>query len=435
MICGVVDNGVCADDPRVMVRLNEATKIILDAMLPVGGVAICNITAIDGLLILPPQMENVIEVHPLEKSTRVFGNRDITQHWYEMVNNSTYMDPAQAMDNPLTDLGLNGNPNDPEDVRRIYFYPGLQPSDAVVTVVGAKRYLPITHDEDFLIVQNIEALKLIILSIERNENAAPDESVKYRQQAFQILEAEVKKHIMDPRNYMFRKAGYLEDLSTYPVNTLGWVRAQIALDLIDALRSGKRDLTWTVNQAERRIMERGAFKDTVVTIQAVVVGGAIYMPANVETVLAINLNGHPIPIRSQFFQHLDNGPGAFPCSNMLIDQGDKQQPGFSSPRRKYKLIANCTEGSCITAVCKLRWILKKPEDMMTIKNYEALRLMTTAKFLEEKEDWQNAAINAQAAFDIMDKELRNYLGGIRHTVHIQTYGFGLGDVGCDHWSR
>jgi hypothetical protein len=55
--------------------------------------------------------------------------------------------------------------------------------------------------------------------------------------------------------------------------------------------------------------------------------------------------------------------------------------------------------------------------------------MVTAKFLEEKEDWQNASVNQQAALDILDKELRAYLGGIRHTVHIQTEGFSLGDVG------
>jgi hypothetical protein len=434
MICGVVDNGVCADDPRVMVRLNEATKIILDSMIPVGGVAICNIIAAEGLLILPPQLENAIEVHPIERSTKVFGNGDVTQSWYEIVNNSTYMDPAQAMDNPLTDLGLNGDPSNPEDVRRIYFYPGLQPGNAVVQVTGAKRYLPVTNDEDFLIVQNIEAIKCIILSIERYENAAPDEAVKYRQQGMEMLQAEVKKHILDPRNYMFRKAGYLEDISTFTVSTLGWTRGQIALDLIDALRMGKRDLSWSINQAERRIMERGMFKGTVQSFQATVVGGMIYFPGSVESVLAINLNGHPIPIRSQFFQNLDNGPGGFPVNEMLIDQGDVLQPGFSAPRRKYKLIANCTEGACINTVCKLRWVLKNPEDMMTIKNYEAIRLMMTAKFLEEKEDWQNSSANQQSAFDILDKELRNYLGGIRHTVHVQTYGFGLGDVG-NYWNR
>jgi len=81
-------------------------------------------------------------------------------------------------------------------------------------------------------------------------------------------------------------------------------------------------------------------------------------------------------------------------------------------------------------VCKLRWIEKKPADLMTIKNYEAIRLMMTAKFLEEKEDWKNAKINQDAAFEMLDKELADYLGGIKHTINIQTFGFGLQDVGA-----
>lgn len=433
MICGVVDNGVCADDPRVMVRLNEATKIIMDTMIPVGGMAICNITAIQGVLVLPPTMENAIDARPVDPNTRQFGSKDITESWYEIVSNSAYIDPEQQMETPLIDLGLNGNPADPEDVRRIYFYPGLTPGNAVVTVTGAKRFIPITNDEDYLIVQNIEAIKCIILAIERYENNAPDEAVKYRQMGFEILQGEVKKHLLDPRNYAVRKSNYLQDTVTFPVSSLGWTRAMIALEVDDALRTEKSKLTWGINQAERRLMERGTWKGCIESFTAQVVGGMVYFPQTVESVLAMNLNGAPIPIRSQFFPHLDNGPGEFPAHPMLIDQGDVKQPGFSSPRRKYRLVAPCSDGSCINAVCKLRWIAKEPEDLMTIKNYEAIRLMMVAKFLEEKEDWKNAQVNQQMALDILDKELRNYLGGIRHTVHIQTYGFGLGDVGS-YWS-
>lgn len=434
MLCTVVDNGVCQDDPRVIVRLNEATKMVLDTMIPVGGMAIANVTAIAGFVVLPPSMENIIEAHPYDAGTQQFGSDDITESWYEIVNNSTYIDPDQDMETPLIDYGLNGNPNNSDDVRRVYYYPGLTPNNALIQVTGAKRYLPIVHAEDFLIVQNIEVLKLIILSIERNENSSPDEAQKYRQQGFELLQAEVKKHMMDPRNYAFRKSNYLRDIQNFQTSTFGWTRANIALDITEALHSAKSKLSWDILQAERRLMERGIWKDTIINISATVVGGYIYMPANVEGIYAISLNGNPIPIRSQFFQHLENGPGGFPVSNMVIDQGDIKQPGFASPRRKYKLIADCVEGTCITAVCKLRWIIKEPEDMMTIKNYEAIRLMMSAKFHEEKEDWQNAQANTQQAFDVLDKELKNYLGGIRRTIHVQTYGFGLGDVGS-YWTR
>lgn len=440
MISGVVDNGVCSDDPRVLVRLNEATKIILDHLIPVGGMMIANVTAQDRILVLPPQMENVIEAHPLPivgSGTSAYGNTDTTQSWYEIVSQSAYLDPASAMDNPLTDLGLNGNPLEPSDVRRIYLYPGLFPVDAVIQVTGAKRFIPLTKDDDYLIVQNIEAIKCIILSIERYENNAVADAQQYRQAGLEILQAEVKKHIFDPRNYMLRKAEYLQDIVDFRQGTLGYTRAQIALDVPEAMRMAKRDLTWNIQQAERRLMERGIWKDTVVTIQGPVVGGIIYFPTNVEGVLAVDLCGRPIPIRSQFFQSLENGPGGFPCSNMLIDEGNVQQPGFSAPRRKYKLIADCDNGTVITAVCKLRWVLKQPNDMMVIRNYEAIRIMVSAKTKEENPNpqiSQTAQMDQQIALDILDKELKNYLSGIRHTVHVQTYGFGLGDVST-HWSR
>lgn len=437
MICGVVDNGVCSTDPRVLVRLNEATKIILDHMIPVGGMATANVTTYSTLIALPPQMENVIEAYPTLDTTRVRGSSDIAQGWYEIVSNSVYLDPAQHYDNPLVDFGLWKAPwaGDEDKLIRVYSYPGLEPEGAVVTVTGAKRYLPLETDEDYLIIQNIEAIKLIILSIERFENNSPDDGKKYRMEAFDLLEAEIKKHIMDPRNYMRRRANYEDDIVRYPEDTLGWMRANIALDIELALKTGKSDLTWSINQCERRLMKPKIFKDMIIEVQATVVGGFVYFPIYVSGVLAVDLNGAPIPIRSQFFEHLDNGPGMFSaCSSFLKDCGDEYFPATRTTRRKYKLIANCTEGQVINAICQVRWAYKQPNDLMTIKNYEAIRLAMTAKFLEEKEDWQNASINMKQAFQLLDEELQNYLEGIRNTVHIQTYGFGLGDVG-NFWTR
>lgn len=429
ILAGVVDNGVDPDDPRVMKRTNEAIKIVLDKMIPVGGMATYNITAVNQILVFPPQLENAYEAFPADPNTKVRGDTDNTQSWYDLVSNSAYLDPSQQHDNPLIDLGLKTDANDPSILHRVYQYPGLDPTNAVVTVTGAKRFLPITSDEDYLIVQNIEALKLIILSIERNENSAPDDAPKYKQQAFEMLEGEVKKHILDPRNYMRRKAAYFDDIENFPENSFGWIRANIAIDIEEALRTGKQDLTWSINQIERRIMQNGKlYKDMVITFTTTVVGGMIYTPVNVAGILAMDMNGIPIPIRSQFFQHLDNGPGMFPAHSMAIDQGDILLGGVQ--RRKYKLIADCTNGQPVSLVCQLRWISKNPNDQMTIKNYEAIRLLMTAKFLEEQEKWDVAGANEKKAFQLMETELQNYLKGIIFTPRVQTAGFSLNDVGC-----
>lgn len=432
LICGVVDNGVCPDDPRVLKRLNEATKLVMDYMIPVGGVAIALVTANQEILVLPPELENCIEAVPYSSDTKVYNDKDTTQGWYEIVNNSTYLDPWQHHDNPLIDLGLWPAPwaGHEDELVRVFQFPGLEPPSAQVWVTGKKRYIALKSDEDYLIVQNIEALKLIILSIERNENNAPDDAVKYRQQAFELLQAEVKNHILDPRNYMRRKSQYqAEALEVFATSTAGWMRANLALDVEEALKMGRQDLLFSINQIERRIMQHAIYKDMVITIQANVVGGVVYFPLNVAAVLAVDLNGRPIPIRSQFFQHLENGPGMFPCDNMLVDEGEEYLFSVQGQRRKYKLIADCTENQTISAVCLLRWLTKKPNDLMVIKNYEAIRLLFTAKRLEEKEQWKESTANQQQAFAILDDELKKYLSGIKHTVHVQTTGFGLGDVG------
>jgi hypothetical protein len=432
LVCGVVDNGVCSDDPRVLVRVNEATKIILDQMIPVGGMITALVTAFETFLVLPPQMENCIEAYPSSTDTSVRGDTDITQGWYEIMNDSVYLDPSQHHDNPLVDRGLYPSASDPSVLQRVYVFPGLQPPDSVVVVTGKRRFIPVVNDEDYVIVQNVEALKLVILSIERNENNAPDDALKYRQQAFEMLQSEVKQHLLDPRNYMRRKSQYQDESVSFRENTMGWMRANIALDVEEALKTGRMDLIWSINQMERRIMQSGKiYKDMVFQVQANVQGGIVYFPIGVGGVLAVDLCGQPIPMRSQFFPYLENGPGMFAFSNMMIDQGDEMVSG--SYRRKYKLIADCQDGQTINAICMARWTMKKPDDMMTIKNYEAIRLMMNAKFREEKEDWQVAAANQAQAFKILDDELQTYLSGIRHTVHVQTYGFGLGDV-SNYWT-
>lgn len=427
----VVDNGVCVDDERVMLRTNEATKIVLDHLIPVGGMMSIVTTGLtvpgvaDGqAIVLPPEMENAIEV-VAPAGTQVRGDTDLAQGWYDITKHATYVDPDLAHDLPMIDLGLQPDATDPSVLRRTYFFEGLQPN-ASVLVTGVKRYRPITQDTDYLIVQNVEALKMIILSIERYENNAPDDAAKYRQQGLEMLSSEVKKHLLDPQNVLRRKSAYFDDLATFATDTFGWMRASLALEMPGILSKGKSELGWQLQMAEKRLMQRGYVKDSIETIVAQVVDGIVYFPKNVQAVLAIDLAGHPIPIRSEFFEYQENGPGQNAVYNMLIDQGDEYLPGTQSVRRKYKLIAS-TDSQEITAVCKLRWLEKQPGDRMVVKNFEALRLMVSAINDEEAKDFQKAQAAQQQAYDLVEKELREYLGGLKHVPHVETYGFSVGE--------
>lgn len=408
LLAGVTDNGIDPADPRVMVRTNEATKIVLDTLVPVGGMITADLMATGTILLLPKEFENAIEVEVLNDAS-VRGRTDVTQGWYEIINQFTYVDPTMVQDNPLVDLGLVPD-TDPTILRRKYDYPGLSPN-ATVRVTGAKRYVPITDEDDYLIVQNIEALKLIILSIERYENNDPDGAQKYRQQGFELLQAEVKKHILDPTNSIKRRSAYEDDLTNFSMGSMAWVRARLALEIEGALRMGKSQLTRLLEMSERRLMEKGTWKGTIKFYEADVSCGIVYFPKDVEAILAADLCCGPIPIHNSFYEHSRNGPG-MSChgAGMLIDQGDEYFPTSGNTRRKYKLSAG-ENAESISVVAKIRWIPKNPEDQMTIKNFEALRLMVTAIIMERAEKWKEAGINQQMAEKILDDELREHLSG------------------------
>ena len=57
-------------------------------------------------------------------STAAYGKKDTTQGWYEIVNDSAYLDPASAMDNPLLDFGLERQSERPKRCEARLLLPG-----------------------------------------------------------------------------------------------------------------------------------------------------------------------------------------------------------------------------------------------------------------------------------------------------------------------
>lgn len=422
----VVENGIDPDDPRVMTRTNEAILAILCEIIPVNSMLTADVVADDTIVLLPKEMEAAYEVHVLDNAM-VRGQTDVTQGFYNIVNQFVYVDPNMAMDNPMVDQGLVPDGSDPSILRRQYDFPGLTPG-ATVRVTGPKRYVPITLGTDYLIVQNPLALKDMINSIEARENRNdPQGAEAYHKACIDRLQAEVKKHMLDPINSMFRKSAYEDDMANFVQDTMGWTRARIALEVPGAMMQGKRQLTRMLEMAEMRLMEKGTWRGTIQQYTASVVGGYIYFPREVLSVLAVDVCGQPIDIRSEFFEYAENGPGMCGCG-MLIDQGEDYFPGTKDLRRLYKLKGGTT-AETISAICKLKWIAKQPSDRMTIQNHESLRLMVAAIVAEKQEDWQNAAMNQAAAVQVLNDELNDYLRGIKHAPQIETYGFTMGSIG------
>lgn len=345
----VVENGTCDDDPRVLSRLNEATHIALNlrdpstgaTVIPVGAMATYDITADGTELLLPPELENAIEVEVLDDG-RVNRQRDVRQGFYDLVNPATYVDPLYANDNPLQDLFLHPDPDDSTVLRRKYNYPGLS-ANATVRVTGKKRYRPITSDDDYLIVQNLRALKLIIQGVEREENGNMAESDALFARATEALLAEIKGHQLDPLNSMKRKAAYDADLVNFSEGTFGYTRARLAFEVPGALSQGKSELTRLLEQAEMRLMDKGMWVGAIEEFEAQVVAGRILCPTRVKTILGATLCGNPLDIRSIFFKYQSNGPGMNHCASILHDEGEVYFKANGTKRRMYRLGGSTNE--------------------------------------------------------------------------------------------
>ncbi len=338
MLSTVVDNGVDPTDGRVLIRTNQATEELLkQKMIPVGAMmTIDTVVDADGFILLPQTMENVIAFNHLD-SKPVNGQTDVTQGFIDVVNNFDYIDPSITHDNPLIDWFLVPDPDDPTVLRRKYEYPGGN-AGASVRLTGKKAYVPLTGDGDYLIVQNISAMMTMILGIERRENNQTDDYLKLKAAAKDIIKEEIDGHMMDVTRSMYRKANWEADLATYNIGTMGWTRARLALEIPWAQKLGKEELTRLLQRSEMRLMELGTFKGTLEEFSAPVVCGHVVMPQRVESILAADLEGQHLNLRSIFFKYLQNGPGDWRDEGgcILEDEGEiTMNDGFK--RHKYRL--------------------------------------------------------------------------------------------------
>jgi hypothetical protein len=87
---------------------------------------------------------------------------------------------------------------------------------------------------------------------------------------------------------------------------------------------------------------------------------------------------------------------------------------------------SCT--SNLTFVAKLRWVRKKPEEQLVIRNVEALRLQATAIINERTERWKEAQVAQGEAVAVLDRELREFLAGQQIVLPKET-SLGVADLG------
>lgn len=408
-----VDNGVCPTDSRVVARINEAQRRLHSVRAWLGVLARYSVTVSSNQFTLPSPTGNITTVagFGLESAIRVAS----TTASAGFLTNS-----VQAF---LTDTGdvlpLNFVPTSADF--RTYAIEGTAP--ARVEVTGKLNYVAAVSDTDLLVIDDVDALKLMILAIYREENNQLELAQALENKAVERLTIKTDRAIEAARriNYQTKKA------STIP-NSLGDVRAKLALDLVDGLRVSDAELIDLINNAEEALFARGLWYGTIENYRVNVTNtNEILLPTAVGTILGITMNNRPVSIFDRRFDFHENGPGYQEKDSsgydMLIDRGEVYVN--NEWKRRY-FIRDAAATECVNILAKKRWIYKtKDSDKMDIRNYQALKEMVMA--LRET-DLEKSTFHENKAVALLQKELAEMRGGAKSQVQVQMKNFSPGEI-------
>jgi hypothetical protein len=113
-----------------------------------------------------------------------------------------------------------------------------------VEITGQLKFRPVVRETDLLIIDDVDAIKLMLLALWREENNQMDLS--------KTLEAKAIEHLTfktDSAIESARKVAYQSSITSFPYGTMGFVRSKLALDLKGGLRMSDGELNDLINKS------------------------------------------------------------------------------------------------------------------------------------------------------------------------------------------
>jgi hypothetical protein len=277
----VVDNGVCADDSRVVSRINEAQSRLHALGDWVGTMA-----------------RYAVEVNVDERTFEIPAALQSISRAAAAIEGTL---PGMICDNEYAFL-LESSPVlslqqiSPTTFRIIG--PMIPP---VVDVAGKKKLTPAVEDTDSLVIDDLHALKQVVLAIFREENNMLEQAAPLVQQAIAHLQAKTDSAVSNARRVMANSLA-----SGMSEGTVGYARAKLALAVNNGLRLDDHNTIELLNEAERRLLHRGReWKSYFFRIYS----GEFACPREVESILRADFDGVPSRINSHWFEYTQNGWG------------------------------------------------------------------------------------------------------------------------------
>lgn len=175
------------------------------------------------------------------------------------------------------------------------------PYPTAVDVMGKITYKDAVNQTDSMIIDDLDALKLMVLAIWRENNNAPDLAADLINKAIEHLTTKTQLSVETAKSAL-----WMNQLQTATPGTRGYARVKAALSINGGDRRDDARIAMLVDDAEKRLMSRLSM---VASYLFKAVGGYITFPREIERILRIDINNCPMTLNSQTYEFLGYGTG------------------------------------------------------------------------------------------------------------------------------
>jgi hypothetical protein len=421
-----VDNGVYQDDSRVIARINEAQRRLYAVRSWLGVLAKYSLPVTAGIFTLPDTTGDIT-------TFAGFGLNTILRVTTTSTANGFLTNTEQAFLSNSESLVKINKPASSSDFRS-YQVSGINPLPSSVEVTGKLNFVPASGNTDLLIIQDLDALRLMLLALWREQNGQLDLAQAFEQKAVERLSM-----VLDKTLEGARRLNYQSIVASSAEGTMGWMRARMALDLKDGLHTDDAALFHLIDKAEEYLLTRGSWYGSIRQFSVEVpASGEMYLPREIESVLFCSFDSERVNLFAREYDFHENGPGYRTATNtgglIVIDRGEDivldVTAGAYVPKRKIFVNrpTNPADPCILTILGSVRFAAKTSDaDYMIIGNYPGLLEMVTAFMQSDKPDFYT--FHEQKAIQLLRDELQQKRGGNRMTMQVQGTAWGMGEIG------
>jgi len=420
-----VDNGVYPTDDRVISRINEAQRRLYAVRTWLGVLAKFSLPLVNGVFTLPDYTGNITTVSG-------FGLSTIIRATSTTLPNGFLTNTEQAFLSNSETLLRVGKPITSSNYRS-YQVSGVSTLPQSVEVTGKLNFIPVASNTDLLVIQDLDALRLMLLALWREQNGQLDLAQAFEQKAIERLSL-----VLDKTLEGARRLNYQSLITTTTEGTMGWMRARMALDLKDGLHTDDSALFHLIDKAEEYLLTRGSWYGSIRQFDIEVPeSGEMYLPHDVESILFCSFNSERVNLFAREYDFHENGPGFRTTANtnglLVVDRGEDavfdETTGTILAKRKIFVNrpTNPQDPCILTVLSSIRWSAKTQDsDPMVVGNYPAMLEMVTAFMQADKPDFYS--FHEQKAIQLLRDELQQKRGGNRLTMQVQGTAWGMGEI-------